>query len=73
MLDLSSRSDDDDLVIVWAESGGPDAGGSPSRQGFGTNYVAQTISRQFRGSVEYDWQPSGLVATLRMRNDLLAA
>jgi len=73
MLDLSSRSDGDHLVIVWAESGGPEAGGPPSRHGFGTNYVAQTISRQFRGAIEYDWQPSGLVATLRMRNDLLAA
>lgn len=73
MLNVSSRSDEDNIVIVWAESGGPDAGGSPSRQGFGTNYVAQTISRQFRGAIEYDWQRSGLVATLRMRHDLLAA
>ncbi len=73
MLDVSSRSDNDDLVLVWAESGGPDAGGSRSRDGFGTSYVAQTISRQFRGSIDYDWEPSGLVATLRMRSDLLAA
>jgi two-component sensor histidine kinase len=73
MLDVSSRSDRDDLVLVWAESGGPDAGSSPAQEGFGTNYVAQTISRQFRGAIDYDWQPSGLVATLRMRSDLLAA
>ena len=73
MLDLSSRSADDDLVLVWAESGGPNAGRSPSKKGFGTSYVSQTISRQFRGSIDYDWQPSGLVATLRMRSDLLAA
>jgi two-component sensor histidine kinase len=73
MLDISSRSDEADLVIIWSESGGPDVPVAPSRAGFGTNYVSQTISRQFRGTINYDWQPSGLVATLRMRNDLLAS
>jgi two-component sensor histidine kinase len=72
MLDVSSRSDESDLVIIWAESGGPAVEGPPSQSGFGTNYVAKTISRQFRGAIEYDWQPSGLNVTLRMRNDLLA-
>lgn len=73
MLDVASRSDGDDLLIVWAESGGPEVKGPPTREGFGTNYVSQTISRQFRGTVEQDWSPAGLVATLRVRNDLLAS
>lgn len=72
MLDVSSRSDDDQLVIVWAESGGPEVTGSPTRSGFGTTYVAQTLSRQFRGAIEYDWEPSGLTATLRVDNGRLA-
>jgi two-component sensor histidine kinase len=73
MLDLSSRSDDENVVIVWAESGGPKLEGAPDRVGFGTNYVSQTLSRQFQGAFEYDWQPEGLVATLRMRSVLLCA
>ena len=72
MLDVSSRSDEENVVLVWAESGGPQVAGPPTRLGFGTNYVAQSIQRQFRGTVEYDWQPAGLVATLRMRNDYLS-
>lgn len=73
MLDVSSRSTDEELVIVWAESGGPEVTGAPSRSGFGTGYVAKTLSRQFQGAIEHDWQPSGLVATLRVRNDLLVS
>jgi two-component sensor histidine kinase len=73
MLDVSSRADDDELVIVWAESGGPEVDGPPSRAGFGTNYVAKTVARHFKGAIEYDWHPSGLVARLRVRNELLAA
>lgn len=72
MLDLSSRSDDENIVIIWAESGGPEVEGAPEHLGFGTNYVRQTLARQFKGTFDYDWQPGGLVATLRMRKDLLA-
>jgi two-component sensor histidine kinase len=73
MLDLSSRSDADDLVLVWAESGGPKVEGPPDRLGFGTDYVRKTISRQFKGTLDYDWQSGGLVGTLRMRRDLLSS
>lgn len=72
MLDVASRSDEDDLVIIWAESGGPQIDGSPSRSGFGTNFVAQSLSRQFQGAIDYDWLSSGLIATLRVRNASLA-
>jgi two-component sensor histidine kinase len=73
MLDVSSRSDGDDLVVIWAESGGPEIKGAPVRKGFGTSYVAQAVSRQFRGAIEYDWQSSGLIATLRIPHNLLVS
>ena len=72
MLDLSSRSDAENVVIVWAESGGPEVKGAPDHLGFGTKYVRQTVARQFQGTIDYDWQPGGLVATLRMGKDLLS-
>ncbi|HVF83159.1 MAG TPA: sensor histidine kinase [Sphingomicrobium sp.] len=71
-LDVSSRSDDENVVIVWAESGGPKVEGAPELMGFGSNYVSQTLSNQFQGALKYDWQPEGLVATLRMRSELLS-
>jgi hypothetical protein len=33
----------------------------------------QSLSRQFDGALSYDWQPNGLVVTMRMRKDRLAA
>lgn len=71
MLDVSSRSDETELVLVWAESGGPKVEGPPSRKGFGTDFVGRTVSRQFGGNLDYDWQPSGLVVTIRLRKDRL--
>ena len=73
MLDLSTRTDDEDLVLLWSESGGPEIQGTPTRKGFGTDFVARTISRQLRGAIEYDWRPAGLVATIRLPKDRLPA
>lgn len=73
MLDVSCRSNGEELAIVWAESGGPEVAGPPSRTGFGTGYVSKTLSRQFQGAIEHDWQRAGLVATLRIRSDLLVS
>ena len=41
-------------------------------QGFGSKLIARSISSQLGGGLEYDWQATGLVATLRMRKDRLA-
>jgi two-component sensor histidine kinase len=72
-LDISSRSDDDDLYVVWAETGGPEVKPQPRMEGFGSKLIARSIASQFRGGIEYDWQPTGLVVTLRLRRDRLAS
>ena len=72
-LDISSKSDDDDLCIVWAETGGPEIAAPPDMQGFGSKLIDRSISSRFRGELTYDWQRTGLVATLRVRKDRLAA
>lgn len=71
-LDISSHSDDTDIFVIWAETGGPEIKGHPEMQGFGSKLIARSISSQFRGALDYDWQATGLVATLRMRKDCLA-
>jgi two-component sensor histidine kinase len=70
-LDISSRSDDSDVFVTWAETGGPEVKERPDMQGFGSKLIARSVSSQFRGALEYDWQAPGLVATLRMRKDRL--
>ncbi len=71
-LDISSHSDDTDIYVIWAETGGPEVHESPEMHGFGSKLIARSVSSQFRGALEYDWQTTGLVATLRMRKDRLA-
>lgn len=71
-LDISSHSHDTDILVTWAETGGPEVKEQPEMQGFGSKLIARSVSSQFRGDLKYDWQATGLVATLRMRKDRLA-
>ena len=72
-LDISSHADDEDLCIIWAETGGPEIEAPPDMQGFGSKLIDRSISSRFRGELTYDWQRSGLVATLKVRKDRLAS
>jgi two-component sensor histidine kinase len=71
-LDISSRADHTDLYVTWAETGGPEVKSAPEMKGFGSKLIARSVADQFRGAIDYDWQATGLVATLRMRKDRLA-
>ncbi len=72
-LDISSTADEESLTIIWAEHGGPPVDPAPEMGGFGSKMIARTFAAQLEGSISYDWLPTGLVATLRMRKDRLAA
>lgn len=72
-LDISSRADEDDLYVIWAETGGPEIDEDPDMGGYGSRLIERSVASRFRGSLDYDWQATGLVATLRMRKDRLAA
>jgi two-component sensor histidine kinase len=72
-LDVSGHADENDLHIIWAETGGPKIAQPPEMQGFGSQLIVRSVSRQFGGALDYNWQPTGLVATLRMRKDRLAS
>jgi two-component sensor histidine kinase len=72
-LDVSSRTDDDHIYLIWAETGGPSVVGQPALTGFGSGLIARTVARQLGGELSYDWQESGLVITIAMRPERLAA
>jgi two-component sensor histidine kinase len=72
-LDVSSAGEERDVVVVWAETGGPPIEGPPQMTGFGSRLVRRSITEQLAGAIDYDWQPTGLVVTLRMQKDRLAA
>jgi two-component sensor histidine kinase len=66
-LDISGVSDDDTLTLVWAETGGPQISEQPKLAGFGSRMVQMYLSGQLGGSIEHDWQATGLVATISLR------
>jgi two-component sensor histidine kinase len=71
-LDVSCHADDGDVVMVWAERGGPPVVAPTGPPGFGSRLVAQNISGQRGGSIAFDWPTEGVVATLRMSKTRLA-
>lgn len=73
MLDVSSTTDDHDVFVVWAETGGPAISGPPDMHGFGSKLISRSVAHDLEGALSYDWKESGLVVTLRMRKDRLGA
>ena len=63
-LDVSCTVQDDRVVIVWTERGGPTMTAPTGPPGYGTQLVGRTMERQLGGSIEYAWTPLGLIATL---------
>lgn len=71
-LDLTGATDGDTMTLVWAETGGPEVTEQPVMDGFGSKMMFKNLASKLGGTIEYDWQPTGLVATLPMKASLLA-
>jgi len=52
------------LVVRWAETGGP-AVTPPTRKGFGTRVMANTIHHE-RGEIGFDWNSAGLACEITL-------
>ena len=72
-LDVSSKTDGDHICVIWAETGGPAITEKPVLKGFGSRLIARSVAGQLGGDLAYDWQESGLVVTVRMRQERLAS
>ena len=72
-LDVSGSCDEHEISLAWSESGGPPIAEPPDMRGFGSRLISRGLGEQLRGEISYDWRPTGLVASLRMRKDRLAA
>jgi two-component sensor histidine kinase len=66
-LDVSGCTEEDEVRLVWSEAGGPAVPRPPDMEGFGSRMIHRSVAGQLGGSLVYDWQESGLVATLIMR------
>lgn len=72
-LDVSCTAQDQEVVMVWTERGGPPVTAPEGPGGFGSKLVTRGMSVQLGGSITYDWPEHGVIATLRMLKDRLAA
>jgi two-component sensor histidine kinase len=67
LLDVSGRTEGNEVIIIWAETGGPEVRSVPEMAGFGSRMIQRSVVSRLAGSLTYDWQGAGLVATLVMR------
>lgn len=63
-LDVSCTAQDDRVVIVWTERGGPEVVAPTGAPGYGTRLIERTMQRQLGGSIDYVWDGLGLIASL---------
>lgn len=71
-LDVTGSLDDDDIKIVWMERGGPKV--EPCMvNGYGSRLVDRSVKGQLGGTIEYRWEPAGLIVTLTLKASKLAA
>jgi two-component sensor histidine kinase len=71
-LDVSCNANDDDVVVMWTERGGPPVSAPVKLQGFGSKLVHRSMAAQLGGTIAFDWSEEGVVVTLRMSKDRLA-
>lgn len=72
VLDVSSTSQGEEVLITWTEQGGPPVTAPSSDGGYGAKMVQRTLSAQLGGSIERDWTEGGLIVRLRLRATALA-
>ena len=70
---VSCPAQGSELVILWTERGGPTVVAPPAPGGFGSRMVRRGMSNQLGGSIGFDWSAEGLIVTLRINKNLLAA
>ena len=64
-IELSWKTQADDIVIHWRETGGPPPS-QPRTIGFGMKIITLSIERQLGGTASFEWQQEGLFCSLRV-------
>ena len=72
-LDVSCPAEGNDVVLLWTERGGPSVVAPAAPAGFGSKMVTRSMTGRLGGSIAFDWPKQGVIATLRMNKDRLAA
>lgn len=72
-LDVSCSAQDEAVTIIWTERGGPKVTAPKAEPGYGSKLLERSVTGQLKGSIEYDWSEDGLIVTLMVNPERLAA
>jgi two-component sensor histidine kinase len=72
-LDVSCSDSGDDIVMAWTEHGGPAVSAPAKSEGYGSKMVSRVLANHLGGSIEREWSPDGVIITVRMNKERLAA
>lgn len=70
-LDLSQSVEQEGLVLLWTERGGPPVAAPVGEGGFGTTLIRRSMAAHLGGSIDYDWSSDGVVISLAINPDRL--
>ncbi|MDP1865770.1 MAG: HWE histidine kinase domain-containing protein [Bradyrhizobium sp.] len=71
VLDISCAPHDTEVTVVWTESGGPPVQALTGDGGYGSKLLNRGMTVQLGGSISCDWNPEGVIVTLKMTKDRL--
>jgi two-component sensor histidine kinase len=72
-VDIDWRDVGEEVVLTWAETGGPRIAAAPERTGVGTRVIEAVVRTPLQGRISREWKESGLVMAVAMRRAALAA
>jgi two-component sensor histidine kinase len=70
-LTVACEDADGDVIINWTERGGPPVVSPNERKGFGSVLLSGSVAGQLDGEMDVDWQPEGIVVTIRVKKTRL--
>ena len=71
-LSVTAHYNGESLQLDWVESGGPAVVEPPRHEGFGSRLATMSIVGQLAGSIDFQWNETGLTARLVMSRERLA-
>jgi two-component sensor histidine kinase len=66
-LDVSGTADEEDILIVWTERGGPVVTPPTGREGYGSKLMQRSVAGQLGGTITYDWSGEGVIVILKAK------
>ena len=72
ILDVSCSNHDEAVTLVWTENGGPPVEAPTKAPGYGSKLIERSLTGALQGSIDYQWDKEGVVATLKIDPKRLA-